>query len=178
MQRSCERSPSILLDHLRNHQVRPNVQTRTSSSTTLTGPKGLSHQIDRRLQPIGHEQQWAEVTTGGHERDHALIQATVARRADRAAQPQARTDHQRESHPHNTSLRLEPKLVSLDLPKVTWNNDLLVMHAFTMLSRRIDPLSHRLGLEAKGSFDGRDWAAVPDQRHHTTVVRPAATLQA
>jgi hypothetical protein len=44
---------------------------------------------------------------------------------------------------------------------------LMMMEAFTMLSRRLYPFPHALGLEAKGSFDGRNGASVANQRDHT-----------
>src|SRR5262245_11207123 len=41
------------------------------------------------------------------------------------------------------------------------------MEAFTVLSGCVPPFAHGLGLEAKGGFDGRNRAAIADQRDQT-----------
>jgi hypothetical protein len=166
MQRSGDRSLGILLDHLRNHQVRPDQQAWASTSTTLACPKRLAHDIDIGRQPIGHKQQWAKAGASCDHCHQTLNQVTVAMGADRPAQPQARADHQREGHPHDTSLGFETNLVGLHLHQLARLDNLMVMHSLTLRSGGLDPVANCLSLKAEGGLDSRNGTTVPDQGDH------------
>jgi len=161
------RSARVLFHHLRNHQIWPAYQAWTSAGAGLARPKGAPHHINVGLQSIGHEQQRAEAGTGGYQCHQAFNQGAVATRTDSSTQPQACRHHQCHRHPQYASLGLETDLVGLDMRQVKWLHDLMVMEAFTLLTRRLYPFPHALGLEAKGGFDGRNGASVADQRDDT-----------
>jgi hypothetical protein len=166
MDRAAYRPPGILLDDLRNHQILPANQARSSTGAGLAGSKGTAHDIDIGLEPVSHEQQRAEAGTSRYHSHQALNQAAVTTGADRATQPQARRHHQRECHPQHTGLCFEPDLIRLYVHQIARLDNLIAMKAFTMLPRCLDPFPHGLGLQAKCGFDCRDWTAMPDQRDH------------
>jgi hypothetical protein len=97
--RAAHRVPRILLDHLRDHQIRPADQAWATACPRLARSEGVADGVNLGHQPIGHEEPRPPRGTRGHSRDQPSDQVAVTRRADRPAQPEARADQQGQRAP-------------------------------------------------------------------------------
>src|SRR5215207_8815855 len=166
MERAAYHPSGILLDHLRDRQVGPANQARTSACPRLARPKRLAYRINVGHQPIADEQQRPRLRTGSHDRDQAPAQVAVTLGADRTAQPQPRADHHRHRHPQHARLGLDMHLVGLNLYQIAWLHQLGVMQCFGMRPGTGQPFPHRLRLEITRHFNRGDGTALTDQRDH------------
>lgn len=159
-------SSIILLDHLGQRDLGPGVQPWSPARSRLSAPKGLTHDIDVRFQPIGHNQQRTDARTADHNREQAREKGPIAVWAERAAKPQSSTDHQCERHPQHTRLGSDMHFVGLNLPQIAQLNDLCMMQRLGMRSGDVDPLAYGLGLQREGGLNRRDGTAIGNQGQH------------
>jgi hypothetical protein len=129
----------------------------------LTGAKGQPNGIDVAAKAINHHKQRGDDGTGSNQSYQTGNQALIAASADHAAEPEASGDHHRHGHPDNATLGLDPDFIGLDLPKLAWLHDLLVVESFRLQASSFHPVADGVRLEAKGVFDGDERTAPGDE---------------
>src|SRR4029453_18978806 len=117
-------------------------------------------------QAVGAEQERAVCGTAAHPRNEPANQRHVARRTDLTGEPQAGTDHHRQSHPHNAALHLHADLVGLHVSQVMWLLNHILLDGLSLLASACPPSRHGPLVEPKGRDDSLHWAAMREQRHH------------
>jgi hypothetical protein len=84
---------------------------------------------------------------------------------DFSAQPQTSRDHQRNTHPEDGALSLDPQFIGLYLSQAAWSLDQIFMHLLRMLPPLLPPVLDRSLIKAEGGENRLDWAPVRKQGH-------------
>jgi hypothetical protein len=126
----------------------------------------LANRPDIGAQPIGTDQEGTMQRTPTHLLDETTHTRQVTVRAHSSSEPQACTDHQRHSHPHESSWRLDADLVGLHLPQSTRLLNERLLHRLPLGTSARQPTRHRPLLIAKCHDDRWQWTPVGHQGHH------------
>ena len=163
---AADGSSRVLLDHLCDHQLRPELPPWPPACAGHLAAEGTIRRPHIAPQAVTDEQQRAGQRGARHQGQQAVDQGAIAMGADYPAQPEARADHQRHRHPQHLPLRLETHLIGLHLLQLTGLEHLLFMEGFAVRPGRLDPVAHRRRLHAKGRLHRRNRATMADQCHH------------
>jgi len=94
-----------------------------------------------------------------HPLDELTKQCHIAVRVHRAREPQARADHHRQGHLPAAALVLDPQLVGLHLPEITWLFDEMLLHRPVLSTASRPPTGHGPLVEAKRRDGGLERTA-------------------
>ncbi len=118
-------------------------------------------------QPVDADQDSQARGASAHSFHQRGDQHQVTVRADESAQPQPRRHGYRHRHPQLAAGQLHPKLVGLHVaqihPPLLYNGP---MHRLAVFPGSLLPVGDGALIEAEGSHDRLDGAAVTEQRHH------------
>jgi hypothetical protein len=159
-------------DNLDQAQVGPsNLTGRTALTGTQRGAKRALNNPDLSDQTIhrpNHRATQRDLDHLGHE---SCQQVFVTRRADRAAQPPARRNPDRQRHPNHSGVRLHLDFIRLYLPQVHLAlTDDMFMHLLTVFACPPLPIGHRALIQAKRCDNRLNWTAVTQQGYHAHTV--------
>ena len=82
---------------------------------------------------------------------------------DFPAQPQTVLDHYRHPHPGDCALKLDPKLIALDLAQWPRSLDQMLMRELRVPAAFLKPVPDRSLIQTKGKDDRLDGATVREQ---------------
>jgi hypothetical protein len=159
----------IMLDHLRDQNVGPFDE---ATSSYFLARLFLAKDIldDGRItrQAIGAKENRPAQGRGAafDARDEIFDQGAVPMLTDFSAQPQTGRDHHRHPHPDDCALKLDPKLIGLDLAQSPRLLDQMLMHGLRMPAAFFKPVPDRSLIQTKGEDDRLDRATVREQFHH------------
>jgi len=159
----------ILLDHLRDQNVGPFDE---ATSSCFLARLFLAKDIldDSRItrQAIGAKEHRPAQGRGAafDARDQIFDQSSIPPLTDFSAQPQTGRDHHRHPHPDDCALKLDPKLIGLNLTQWARSLDQMLMHGLSMLAAFFKPVPDCSLIQTKGEDDRLDRATVREQFHH------------
>lgn len=162
--------PSRLLNDDGNAQGRPHLQPTTpyTPRTCQLGAEGTQNSVRVSTPTIGNDQHTTTSTrTTPYSRQQAVGQHTVTLRTDHTPQPQPCADHDGHAQPENHAAAFATNFVSLYMFQVqSFLFNKRLMHAFTMASGTVTPVSHGAFIQPIRLHDGLDRTAVSQQRDH------------